>query len=180
MNRNQGDVSFNKDWQAYKVGFGNLSGDHWLGLEHMHLLTENRRYTLRYVIQYMHLCHGKQALHTVRPWIHAPSHGKQAVHTKGRPSIHAPSHGKQALHTKVRPWIHAPSHGKQAVHTNVRDSIHAPSHGKQAVHTKVRPSLHAPSHGKQAYTLRYALLKALLKLRTMCSLSTDGHEADPI
>ena len=67
MNRNQGDVSFNKDWQAYKVGFGNLSGDHWLGLEHMHLLTENRRYTLRYVIQYMHLCHGKQALHTVRP-----------------------------------------------------------------------------------------------------------------
>ena len=50
MNRNQGGVSFNKDWQAYKVGFGNLSGDHWLGLEHMHLLTENRRYTLRYVL----------------------------------------------------------------------------------------------------------------------------------
>ena len=73
MNRNQGDVSFNIDWQAYKVGFGNLSGDHWLGLEHMHLLTENRRYTLRYAIQYMHLCHGKQALHTkVRYSILAP------------------------------------------------------------------------------------------------------------
>ena len=49
MKRDEGDVSFNRDWEAYKLGFGNLAGDHWLGLHYMHLLTENRRYTLRYV-----------------------------------------------------------------------------------------------------------------------------------
>ena len=37
-------------------------------LEYMHLLMENRRYTLMYVIQYMHLLTEKKALLTkVRP-----------------------------------------------------------------------------------------------------------------
>ena len=86
MNRNQGDVSFNKDWQAYKVGFGNLSGDHWLGLEHMHLLTENRRYTLKYVLEYMHLLmeNRRYTLMYVIQYMHLLTE-KKALLTKVRP-----------------------------------------------------------------------------------------------
>ncbi|KAK7112120.1 hypothetical protein V1264_011624 [Littorina saxatilis] len=47
MNREVGDVDFQRDWQQYRDGFGNPTGDHWLGLHYMHLLTDNKRYKLR-------------------------------------------------------------------------------------------------------------------------------------
>ncbi|KPP74825.1 hypothetical protein Z043_105980, partial [Scleropages formosus] len=42
-------VSFRRNWAGYKVGFGNLQGDHWLGLEKVRALTQDSRYkwTLR-------------------------------------------------------------------------------------------------------------------------------------
>ena len=34
-----GKVKFNRNWVAYRDGFGDLTGEHWLGLENMYLLT---------------------------------------------------------------------------------------------------------------------------------------------
>ncbi|XP_056133823.1 angiopoietin-4-like isoform X2 [Lampris incognitus] len=47
--RSGGAVSFNRNWAAYKNGFGNLNADHWLGLSKVHSLTKDqtRRWTLR-------------------------------------------------------------------------------------------------------------------------------------
>ncbi|XP_070188452.1 fibrinogen C domain-containing protein 1-A-like [Littorina saxatilis] len=41
-------VSFNRSWSEYRDGFGDLSGDHWLGLEKLHLLTASKSYGLRF------------------------------------------------------------------------------------------------------------------------------------
>lgn len=47
--RSGAQVKFNKDWAAYKRGFGNLSHDHWLGLRKIFALTKGktRKWTLR-------------------------------------------------------------------------------------------------------------------------------------
>lgn len=37
-------------WEGYKRGFGNLSGNHWLGNEFMHLLTRQNAFTVRFLI----------------------------------------------------------------------------------------------------------------------------------
>ncbi|CDW59513.1 Fibrinogen C domain containing protein [Trichuris trichiura] len=41
------DTSFYKNWTDYKEGFGNLSTNFWLGNEVIHLLTVQRKYSLR-------------------------------------------------------------------------------------------------------------------------------------
>ncbi|KAF7240132.1 Angiopoietin-related protein 2 [Varanus komodoensis] len=45
--RQDGSVNFFITWQHYKNGFGNLEGEHWLGLESIHWLTRQGSYVLR-------------------------------------------------------------------------------------------------------------------------------------
>ena len=40
-------MNFYRPWAHYKAGFGEASGEYWLGLENMHLLTKNKKYQLR-------------------------------------------------------------------------------------------------------------------------------------
>ena len=45
--RFDGSVYFYRDWEYYKHGFGDLRGEHWLGLEKIHKLTMNGTWLLR-------------------------------------------------------------------------------------------------------------------------------------
>ena len=45
--RMDGSVDFYRGWSNYRQGFGNSSGEFWIGLETMHSLTQNRTYKLR-------------------------------------------------------------------------------------------------------------------------------------
>ncbi|XP_078576487.1 fibrinogen C domain-containing protein 1-B-like [Branchiostoma floridae x Branchiostoma japonicum] len=49
--RQDGSVPFNRTWEEYKLGFGNLSGEYWLGNENIHLLTKRKNYKLRVVLE---------------------------------------------------------------------------------------------------------------------------------
>jgi ficolin len=45
--RRDGSADFNRDWSDYKVGFGNLSHEFWLGLDKIHRLTTSNQSVLR-------------------------------------------------------------------------------------------------------------------------------------
>ncbi|XP_034766313.2 microfibril-associated glycoprotein 4-like [Acipenser ruthenus] len=49
--RQDGSVNFYRGWNDYKLGFGNATGEYWLGLQNIHLLTMNRDYQLRVDLQ---------------------------------------------------------------------------------------------------------------------------------
>ena len=45
--RQDGSVNFYRNWVDYEIGFGNLTGEFWLGLSKIHRLTPNGANTLR-------------------------------------------------------------------------------------------------------------------------------------
>ncbi|NXW45268.1 ANGP4 protein, partial [Nyctiprogne leucopyga] len=45
--RTNGSLSFQRSWREYKQGFGDASGEYWLGNEAVHLLTSRAPYALR-------------------------------------------------------------------------------------------------------------------------------------
>jgi hypothetical protein len=45
--RQDGSVDFYRGWLDYKVGFGNLTGEFWLGLDKIHRLTKSGESILR-------------------------------------------------------------------------------------------------------------------------------------
>ncbi|XP_014815191.1 PREDICTED: fibrinogen-like protein 1-like protein [Calidris pugnax] len=45
------EITWKESWTTYKYGFGNVRGDHWLGTEYLHLLTQQGTYKVRFVVQ---------------------------------------------------------------------------------------------------------------------------------
>ncbi len=45
--RQDGSEDFFRSWQEYKDGFGDVGGEHWIGLRLIHGLTNRRKYRLR-------------------------------------------------------------------------------------------------------------------------------------
>jgi hypothetical protein len=45
--RTSASLNFYQDWKSYEMGFGAVTGDHWLGLSYIHSITVNKRYRLR-------------------------------------------------------------------------------------------------------------------------------------
>uniref|UniRef100_A0A3P8YJ96 Fibrinogen C-terminal domain-containing protein n=1 Tax=Esox lucius TaxID=8010 RepID=A0A3P8YJ96_ESOLU len=46
QHRRDGAVDFHRDWRDYKMGFGDPSGEYWVGNDVIHLITTSKEYTL--------------------------------------------------------------------------------------------------------------------------------------
>jgi len=51
IQQNDGSGGFNRSWEEFKVGFGDRSGNYWLGNDLLSQLTANNRYKLRIDLQ---------------------------------------------------------------------------------------------------------------------------------
>lgn len=50
-NSHDTEIAWKQSWTTYKYGFGNVQGDHWLGTEYLHLLTQQGTYKVRFVVR---------------------------------------------------------------------------------------------------------------------------------
>ena len=51
MRRFDGSGDYNRSWSEFKQGFGDASGEYWLGNEYLHYLTNSRAYKLRFDLE---------------------------------------------------------------------------------------------------------------------------------
>ncbi|XP_058178527.1 fibrinogen-like protein 1 [Anopheles ziemanni] len=49
--RIDGSVDFFRNWTMYKHGFGDVNGEHWLGLEQLHIMTSSGRHELLVLVE---------------------------------------------------------------------------------------------------------------------------------
>ena len=52
MNRFDGSQDFYLYWKDYKKGFGNLTGEHWLGNDKLHYITHQSNYSMKMEVTY--------------------------------------------------------------------------------------------------------------------------------
>ncbi|GAA6229910.1 fibrinogen-like protein 1 isoform X1 [Lates japonicus] len=64
--RRDGTVSFNRGWTEYREGFGEPRGEHWLGNQHLHLLSNQGHYSLRIDLQDWSHAHRHALYHSFR------------------------------------------------------------------------------------------------------------------
>ncbi|XP_041811650.1 angiopoietin-2-like isoform X2 [Chelmon rostratus] len=64
--RRDGSVSFNRGWSEYRGGFGEPRGEHWLGNQQLHLLSNHGHYSLRIDLQDWSHAHRHALYHTFR------------------------------------------------------------------------------------------------------------------
>ncbi|XP_053190805.1 angiopoietin-related protein 7-like [Scomber japonicus] len=64
--RRDGSVSFNRGWSEYRKGFGEPRGEHWLGNQQLHLLSNQGHYSLRIDLQDWSHVHKHALYHTFR------------------------------------------------------------------------------------------------------------------
>jgi len=57
IQQNDGSNFFNRSWAEFKVGFGDPSGNYWLGNELLSQLTANNRYKLKFDLQSRNTSH---------------------------------------------------------------------------------------------------------------------------
>nr|XP_010308906.1 PREDICTED: LOW QUALITY PROTEIN: fibrinogen-like protein 1 [Balearica regulorum gibbericeps] len=50
-NSHDTEITWKQSWTTYKYGFGNVQGDHWLGTEYLHLLTQQGTYKVRFIVR---------------------------------------------------------------------------------------------------------------------------------
>ena len=78
--RQDGKVNFNRNWQDYRDGFGELRAEHWLGNDHLHHLTGQGDYSLRIDLEDWTHKH-KHALYQSFRWQpHTHTHTNTHIH----------------------------------------------------------------------------------------------------
>ncbi|XP_063197208.1 fibrinogen-like protein 1-like protein [Chroicocephalus ridibundus] len=45
------EITWEESWTTYKYSFGNMRGDHWLGTQYLHLLTQQGTYKVRFIVR---------------------------------------------------------------------------------------------------------------------------------